>query len=74
MRSFDPDAPDDLDGDVEFSASGRVAVTAEAELELLSAITSDLPGGGETRPGQQEMVRAVTSSLRQRARRAAPAP
>ena len=63
MRSFDPDVPDELDGDVEFSAPGRVVVTAENELELLSAITADLPGGGESRPGQQEMVRAVTSAI-----------
>lgn len=70
MRSFDPDDdtpyvepdPDEgvgLDEDV-------VASRTERALALLDAITRDLPGGGESREGQREMVRAVTAGLTRR--------
>jgi ATP-dependent DNA helicase DinG len=70
VRSFDPDddapcvEPDpttgvQLDDDV-------VAVDAERALELLDAITRDLPGGGESREGQRKMVRAVASAISRR--------
>jgi ATP-dependent DNA helicase DinG len=35
-------------------------------LALLDSITRDLPGGGESREGQREMVRAVASALTRR--------
>ena len=69
MRSFDPDeeSPDvdpdaydvRLDDDV-------VSVDADRALVVLDAITADLAGGGESRDGQREMVRAVASSMSRR--------
>jgi ATP-dependent DNA helicase DinG len=67
VKSFDPDEetpfvdalPDEsvqLDDDV-------IAVDAERAIDLLDEITHDLPGGGESRTGQREMVAAVASSL-----------
>ena len=67
MKSFDPDEdfpyvePDEesarfLDDDV-------VEVSTEATLELLNSITRALPGGGESRQGQQEMAEAVATAL-----------
>ena len=67
MKSFDPDEdfpyvePGDeggifLDADV-------VEVSTEATLELLNAITTALPGGGESREGQQQMAEAVATAL-----------
>ncbi|MFI5034870.1 MAG: ATP-dependent DNA helicase [Acidimicrobiales bacterium] len=66
MRSFDPDEddpyrePDDvvgtqLDDDL-------IEIDVEAALELLEAVTADLPGGGEHREGQREMVRVVAAA------------
>jgi ATP-dependent DNA helicase DinG len=70
VKSFDPD--DDfpvverdaqegvqLDDDI-------VEVDADRALALLDAITHDLPGGGESRDGQRDMVRAVASALSRR--------
>jgi ATP-dependent DNA helicase DinG len=70
VKSFDPDddspviEPDadegvQLDDDV-------VEVDADRALALLDAITHDLPGGGESRDGQRDMVRAVASALSRR--------
>jgi ATP-dependent DNA helicase DinG len=70
VKSFDPDddvpalEPDadegvQLDDDV-------VEVDADAALALLDSITRNLPGGGESREGQREMVRAVASALTRR--------
>jgi ATP-dependent DNA helicase DinG len=70
VKSFDPDEeipyvdaePDkgvQIDDDL-------VSIDAERALELLDAITRDLPGGGEDREGQREMVRAVASSFSRR--------
>ena len=70
MKSFDPD---DEITDVEVDGSDGIqldddviAVDAERALALLDAITHDLPGGGETRDGQREMVRAVASAISRR--------
>jgi ATP-dependent DNA helicase DinG len=70
VKSFDPDEespyvePDvergvQLDDDV-------VAIDAERALALLDAITEDLPGGGESREGQRQMVRAVAAGFSRR--------
>lgn len=70
MKSFDPD---DEIIDVEVDGSDGIqidddviAVDAGRALALLDAITHDLPGGGETRDGQREMVRAVASAISRR--------
>jgi len=70
VQSFDPDDETpfierdssegiQLDDDV-------IAVDAERALALLDSITKDLPGGGESREGQREMVRAVASAISRR--------
>jgi len=68
VRSFDPDEEDPV---VDDEASVRldddlVEVDVDAALALLDAITADLPGGGETREGQREMVRAVAAAWSRR--------
>lgn len=70
MKSFDPD---DDTGVVDVDESDGIQldddvieVDAERALALLDAITDDLPGGGETRDGQREMVRAVASAISRR--------
>jgi ATP-dependent DNA helicase DinG len=70
VKSFDPDddlAPveHDVDEGVQLD-DDVVEVDAEAALALLDSITHDLPGGGESREGQREMVRAVASALSRR--------
>ncbi len=73
MESFDPDEdtpyvePDEqsgvqLDHDV-------VAIDVERALELLEAITNDLPGGGEVRAGQRTMVSLVAEGFSRREHR-----
>jgi ATP-dependent DNA helicase DinG len=70
VKSFDPD--DDLpvvERDAEEGVQlddDVVEVDADAALGLLDSITHDLPGGGESREGQREMVRAVASALTRR--------
>ena len=70
MQSFDPDEeqpyvepdPDEgvaLDDDI-------VAVDAERALDVLGLITRDLPGGGESRSGQRDMVRFVAAAFSRR--------
>jgi ATP-dependent DNA helicase DinG len=70
VQSFDPDDESpfvetelsegiQLDDDV-------IAIDAERPLNLLDSITKDLPGGGESRVGQREMVRAVASAFSRR--------
>jgi len=70
VESFDPDEdapyvepPDErgvqLDQDV-------VEIDVDRALALLEEITNDLPGGGEVREGQREMVRAVAERLSRR--------
>ena len=70
MKSFDPD---DETVDVEVDAAEGVQldddvieVDADRALALLDAITHDLPGGGESRDGQRDMVRAVASAISRR--------
>jgi ATP-dependent DNA helicase DinG len=70
VKSFDPDddvpvAESDADEGVQLD-DDVVEVDAEAALALLDSITRDLPGGGESREGQREMVRAVASALTRR--------
>ncbi len=70
MQSFDPDEeipyvePEaelgvQLDEDV-------VAIDADRALALLDLITHDLPGGGESREGQRQMVRSVAAAFSRR--------
>jgi ATP-dependent DNA helicase DinG len=70
VESFDPDEqtpyvePDEtegiqLDDDV-------VSIDVERALALLDTITSDLPGGGEVREGQRQMVRCVAEAFSRR--------
>ena len=70
MKSFDPDddAPYiERDDDEGVQLSERDAtVDADAALALLDRITRDLPGGGESREGQREMVRLVASAFSRR--------
>jgi ATP-dependent DNA helicase DinG len=70
VKSFDPD---DETVDVEVDAAEGVQldddvieVDADRALALLDAITHDLPGGGESRDGQRDMVRAVASAISRR--------
>ncbi|MGA2124303.1 MAG: hypothetical protein ABSG58_07755, partial [Acidimicrobiales bacterium] len=70
MKSFDPDddAPYvERDDDEGVQLGERDAtVDADAALALLDRITRDLPGGGESREGQREMVRLVASAISRR--------
>jgi ATP-dependent DNA helicase DinG len=70
VESFDPDElspyvePDDdvgiqLDEDV-------VSIDVERALALLESITDELPGGGEVREGQRQMVRSVAEAFSRR--------
>ena len=70
MKSFDPDddfptTERDADEGVQLD-DDLVEVDADAALDLLDSITRDLPGGGESREGQREMVRAVATALTRR--------
>ena len=67
MRSYDPDAEEPY---VEPSEEGGIAldddivqIDEDRALELLDRITEDLPGGGERREGQRDMVRAVAAGI-----------
>ena len=70
VQSYDPD--DDaayIEPDVESGVQldeDVVAIDAERALDLLDLITRDLPGGGESREGQRQMVRAVATALSRR--------
>ena len=70
MRSFDPDEDEpyvEVDVDVGVQLDDDVVeVDAERALGLLDAITADLPGGGESRDGQRQMVRAVAAAFSRR--------
>jgi ATP-dependent DNA helicase DinG len=70
VKSFDPD-DETVDVDVDARDGVQldddvIEVDAERALALLDAITHDLPGGGESRDGQREMVRAVASAISRR--------
>ena len=67
MKSFDPDeeAPysePDLDAGVQLRQEAT-SVDAQYCLDLLDRITRDLPGGGESREGQRQMVQAVATGF-----------
>jgi len=66
VRSFDPDEDDPYhEPDVEGGAQiddDLVEIDVDAALGLLDAVTSDLPGGGEHREGQRDMVRLVAAA------------
>ncbi len=70
MRSFDPDVDDpyvDVDSGTSISLDDDVTeVDEERAIELLNDVTQDLPGGGESRDGQQQMVRAVAGAISRR--------
>ncbi len=70
MRSFDPDVDDpyvDPDGVASIELDADIIEVDELRaIALLDAVTSDLPGGGESRAGQQEMVRAVAAAISRR--------
>ena len=67
MRSFDPDEelvdaePSD-EGGIQLD-DDRIDIDAQRALELLDRITQRLPGGGESREGQRQMVRAVAAAF-----------
>jgi ATP-dependent DNA helicase DinG len=70
VKSFDPDeetpyVEPDLDGGVQLD-DDVVAIDAERALALLDLITEDLPGGGESRGGQRQMVRSVAAAFTRR--------
>lgn len=70
MKSFDPD--DELGPPEPDFEGGRqldedlVSVDVDAALTILDRITADLPGGGESRQGQRDMVAAVASAFSRR--------
>jgi ATP-dependent DNA helicase DinG len=70
VKSYDPDEETpDVDPDVERGVQlddDVVAIDAERALALLDTITEDLPGGGESREGQRQMVRAVAAAFSRR--------
>lgn len=67
MDSFDPDddapyvEPSDEVG-IQLGAD-HIAIDEQRALDLLDSITHDLPGGGESREGQRNMVRAIASAF-----------
>ena len=67
MKSFDPDEEFPYvepaeDGGI-FLDDDLIEVSAEATLDLLESIAAALPGGGESREGQQQMAGAVAAAL-----------
>jgi ATP-dependent DNA helicase DinG len=67
VHTFDPDedipyVEPEIDAGVQLDED-VVEVDAERALELLDLITHDLPGGGENREGQRQMVRAVAAAF-----------
>ncbi|MBW4030354.1 MAG: ATP-dependent DNA helicase [Acidobacteria bacterium] len=70
MQSFDPDddAPDrevDAESGVQID-DDLVEIDVDRALALLDRITARLPGGGESRDGQRQMVAAVASAFSRR--------
>ncbi|MGA2968953.1 MAG: ATP-dependent DNA helicase [Acidimicrobiales bacterium] len=70
MKSFDPDDETpyvDVDNEAGIQLDDDVvAVDADRALALLDLITGDLPGGGESREGQRQMVRSVAAAFTRR--------
>lgn len=66
MHSFDPDEesaePEPSEGGIQLEDE-RIDIDAQRALELLDRITEHLPGGGESREGQRQMVRAVAAAF-----------
>ena len=70
MKSFDPDeltpyVEPDADDGVQLDHD-VVSIDVERALELLEKITNDLPGGGEVRDAQRQMVRGVAEAFSRR--------
>lgn len=67
MHSFDPDEDTPYLEPLEETGiqlgSDHIAIDEQRALDLLDEITRDLPGGGESREGQRQMVRAVASAF-----------
>jgi ATP-dependent DNA helicase DinG len=70
VKSFDPDDETpyvDVENEVGVQLDDDVvAVDADRALALLDLITGDLPGGGESREGQRQMVRSVAAAFTRR--------
>jgi len=70
VKSFDPDDETpyvDVDNEAGIQLDDDVvAVDADRALALLDLITGDLPGGGESREGQRQMVRSVAAAFTRR--------
>lgn len=69
MRSFDPDEDDpyvEPESAVQLRDDAGAVVNEDVALELLDRVTRDLPGGGERREGQREMVRLIARALTRR--------
>ena len=70
MHGFDPDeeiayVEPDIESGVQLD-DDVVEIDAERALALLDRITHELPGGGESREGQRQMVRSVAAALSRR--------
>jgi ATP-dependent DNA helicase DinG len=70
VKSFDPDDETpyvDVENDAGIQLDDDVvAVDADRALTLLDLITGELPGGGESREGQRQMVRSVAAAFTRR--------
>jgi ATP-dependent DNA helicase DinG len=70
VKSFDPDDETpyvDVENDAGIQLDDDVvAVDADRALALLDLITGELPGGGESREGQRQMVRSVAAAFTRR--------
>ena len=70
MKTFDPDEETPyVEPNVEAGIQlddGVVEIDADRALALLDRITQDLPGGGESREGQRQMVRSVAAAFSRR--------
>jgi len=70
VRSYDPDdesvyVEPEIDDGVQLD-DDVVEIDTERALALLDRITHELPGGGESRQGQREMVRSVAAAFSRR--------
>ena len=70
MQSFDPDDESPyIEADVESGVQlgdDLIEIDVERALSLLDRITEHLPGGGESREGQRQMVAAVAQAFSRR--------
>ena len=70
MKTFDPDeetpyVEQNVEAGIQLD-DGVVEIDADRALALLDRITQDLPGGGESREGQRQMVRSVAAAFSRR--------